>query len=651
LIRIIGPGADSGESCGGSSFETSPMKNEELAAGPLSNASVVPVPIRVEPRRNLASSASPYGNGPTPPPEESAMGILPEVIDRSFHASIARLTGGLSPASLAGAFSDWAVHLTFAPGKQMRLVEKFARKQARFAGYALQPACWMPAWSAEAHPAPRCIEPLPQDARFSEPEWRSWPFDFIHQAFLLQQQWWHNATTGVDGVTRQHEKVVEFTTRQILDMAAPSNFPATNPVVLKRTLETGGLNLVQGWQNLVDDWLRMVGNRPVVGTDAFRVGRDVAVTPGQVVYGNRVMELIQYAPTTGTVRPEPILITPAWIMKYYILDLSPHNSLVRYLVEQGFTVFMISWRNPTAEDRDLTLDDYRRQGVMAALSVIGDILPERRVHGVGYCLGGTLLAIAAAAMARDGDERLATLSLFAAQTDFKEAGELTLFIDEGQVHFLEDLMWLQGYLDSKQMAGAFQLLRSNDLVWSRMVRSYLMGERTEAIDLMAWNADATRMPYRMHAEYLRSLFLGNDLAEGRYRVEDRPVALTDIRAPIFAVGTEKDHVAPWRSAFKIELLSDTDVTFVLTTGGHNAGIVSPPDHPRRSYRIKDRAAHERYLDPEAWLARAEQKSGSWWPEWVAWLSERSGKSTKPPAMGSSDYPPLGPAPGEYVHQA
>ncbi|HSP25679.1 MAG TPA: alpha/beta fold hydrolase [Saliniramus sp.] len=579
------------------------------------------------------------------------MGILPEVIDRSFHASIARLTGGLSPASLAGAFGDWAVHLTFAPGKQMRLVEKLARKQARFAGYMLQPACWMPAWSAEAQPAPRCIEPLPQDRRFSEPQWRAWPFDFMHQAFLLQQQWWHNATTGVDGVTRQHEKVVEFTTRQILDMVAPSNFPATNPVVLERTLETGGLNLMQGWQNLMDDWLRMVGNRPLAGTDEFRVGRDVAVTQGQVVYGNRVMELIQYAPTTGTVRPEPILITPAWIMKYYILDLSPHNSLVRYLVEQGFTVFMISWRNPTAEDRDLCLDDYRRQGVMAALSVIEDILPERRVHGVGYCLGGTLLAIAAAAMARDGDERFATLSLFAAQTDFKEAGELTLFIDEGQVHFLEDLMWLQGYLDSKQMAGAFQLLRSNDLVWSRMVRSYLMGERTEAIDLMAWNADATRMPYRMHTEYLRSLFLGNDLAEGRYRVEDRPVALTDIRAPIFAVGTEKDHVAPWRSVFKIELLSDTDVTFVLTTGGHNAGIVSPPDHPRRSYRIRDRASHERYLDPEAWLDRAEQKSGSWWPEWVEWLSERSGESTTLPGMGSSGYPPLGPAPGEYVHQA
>jgi polyhydroxyalkanoate synthase len=622
----------------------------EAAATPLSNAPLVRAPIPVEPRRKLPSSARPHDDEPTQPPEESAMGILPEVIDRSFHASIARLTGGLSPASLAGAFSDWAVHLTFAPGKQMRLVEKLARKQARFMGYTLQPACWMPPWSAEAQPAPRCIEPLPQDRRFSEPQWRAWPFDFIHQAFLLQQQWWHNATTGVDGVTRQHEKVVEFTTRQILDMVAPSNFPATNPVVLERTLETGGLNLLQGWQNLLNDWLRTVGNRPIADTDAFRVGRDVAVTPGEVVYRNRVMELIQYAPTTGTVRPEPILITPAWIMKYYILDLSPHNSLVRHLVEQGFTVFMISWRNPTAEDRDLDLDDYRRLGVMAALSAIGDILPGRRVHGVGYCLGGTLLAIAAAAMARDGDERLATLSLFAAQTDFKEAGELTLFIDEGQVHFLEDLMWLQGYLDSKQMAGAFQLLRSNDLVWSRMVRSYLMGERAEAMDLMAWNADATRMPYRMHAQYLRSLFLGNDLAEGRFRVEDRPVALTDIRAPIFAVGTEKDHVAPWRSTFKIELLSDTDVTFVLTTGGHNAGIVSPPDHPRRSYRIKDRAAHERYLDPEAWLARAEQKSGSWWPEWVAWLSERSGEGTKPPAMGSSDYPPLGPAPGEYVHQ-
>ncbi|WP_081928855.1 alpha/beta fold hydrolase [Microvirga sp. BSC39] len=588
----------------------------------------------------------------TPPPRprddwnDAELHQLRDSLDHIAHAGLARLTGGLSPAAVAGAFMDWAVHMAISPGKQVELATKGVRAWGRLAQYAAQ--C-----SAAGGTAEPCIQPLPQDRRFAEAEWWQWPYNVIQQGFLLQQEWWDNATTGVDGVTRQHEAVVEFAMRQILDMASPTNFIATNPVIQRRIVETGGQNLVQGLRNFADDRERIVHGKPAAGTEAFQVGRDVALTPGKVIYRNRLIELIQYEPTTDRVRPEPILIVPAWIMKYYILDLSPENSLVRYLREQGFTVFIISWKNPTAEDRDLGMDDYRKLGVMAALDAVSIIVPAQKVHSVGYCLGGTLLSIAAAAMARDGDKRLATMSLLAAQADFREAGELTLFVNESQLHFLEDLMRSQGYLDTRQMAGAFQLLRSNDLIWSRLVRHYLMGERTPMNDLMAWNADATRMPYRMHTEYLRQLFLNNDLAEGRFQVDGRPVAVSDIRAPILAVGTERDHVAPWRSAFKIHLLADTDVTFLLTTGGHNAGIVVGADNPKASFQTLTKSVSGHYLDPDTWTGIAPRFEGSWWPEWARWLASHSSELTEPPSMGAPGrgYPALCDAPGTYVLQA
>lgn len=282
----------------------------------------------------------------------------------------------------------------------------------------------------------------------------------------------------------------------------------------------------------------------------------------------------------------------------------------------------------------------------AAIAITG----AERVHAVGYCLGGTLLAIAAAAMARDHDQRLASLSFLAAQVDFTEAGELMLFINESQVAFLEDMMWERGYLDAKQMSGTFQLLRSNDLFWSRLVHDYLMGQRSTPIDIMAWNADTTRMPYRMHSEYLRALFLNNDLAEGRFHVGDRPITIHDIRIPIFAVGTEKDHVAPWRSVFKFHFLADGDVTFVLTNGGHNAGILSEPGHPQRHFRIARHRHGKPYIDPETWLASNASREGSWWPSWSAWLGEWSGEPVVPPPLGrpNSKFAPLEDAPGRYV---
>jgi poly[(R)-3-hydroxyalkanoate] polymerase subunit PhaC len=571
-----------------------------------------------------------------------AVTAIADITDRSLHATIARFTLGLSPAALTKAYFDWAIHLAVSPGKRLQLVDKATRKAVRFANYAVR--------AAAGDNTSCCIEPLPQDRRFIGADWQKPPYNFMAQAFLLQQQWWHNATTGIRGVAKHHETMVEFVARQILDMVSPSNFLATNPEVLRQTVSKGGMNLVAGLRNMAEDWERSVSGKKPVGTENFEVGRNVAVTPGKVVYRNRLIELIQYAPATGKVRPEPILIVPAWIMKYYILDLSPHNSLVKYLTERGYTVFMISWKNPTPDDRDLGLDEYRRLGVIAALDAVGKVVPNQKVHSVGYCLGGTLLSIAASAMASDGDDRLKSVTLLAAQTDFTDAGELMLFINESQVAFLEDMMWEQGFLDATQMAGAFQMLGSSDLVWSRMVREYLMGERAPMTDLMAWNADATRMPYRMHSEYLRRLFLNNDLAEGRYLVDDKPIALTDIRAPIFSVGTALDHVAPWRSTYKINFLTDADVTYLLASGGHNAGIVSEPGHDHRGFQVMTRKGDDRYVDPETFLAQAPRRDGSWWPEWSAWLAARSGEAIDPPAMGGPDRVMLADAPGTYVRQ-
>ncbi len=608
---------------------------------------VVPAPPPAALPATAPTTAAPAAGAPSQAEARDSYAVtaLADVIDRSLHAEIARFTAGLSPAALAHAYLDWATHLAYSPGKRLQLIDKAVRKAVRFASYAHR--CAM-----ERGKGGRCIEPLPQDKRFAGAEWDRWPFNFISQAFLLQQQWWHNATTGVRGVSERHEQMVEFGARQALDMFSPSNFILTNPEILQRTVSAGGMNLARGAQNLVEDWERAVSGKKPIGAEAFVVGRNVAATPGKVVYRNRLIELIQYEPASSQVRPEPVLIVPAWIMKYYILDLSPHNSLVKYLTERGFTVFMVSWTNPGPEDRDLGLEDYRTLGVMSALAAINAIVPDRRVHAVGYCLGGTLLAIAAAAMARDGDDRLKSISFLAAQTDFTEAGELMLFISESQLAFLEDMMWEQGFLDSRQMAGAFQMLRSNDLVWSRIAREYLMGERQPMSDLMAWNADATRMPYRMHSEYLRHLFLENDLAEGRFTVAGRPIALSDIRTPIFAIGTLRDHVAPWRSTYKINLQTDTEVTYLLASGGHNAGIVTEPGRSGRSFRVMTKKAEDRYLDPDAFVAQTPAQQDSWWPCWADWLESRSGAPVAPPAMAAAaaGFPALGDAPGTYVFQ-
>lgn len=560
-------------------------------------------------------------------------------LDLMREANVARFTAGLSPESLLLAWSDWALHLAGAPGKRLELAWRLGQSLTELLGS-------IPAAGTPHADATRTVV----DPRFAAPAWQQEPYRSWAQAFSLCEAWWGQATRDIPGTVPHHENVVSFMARQWLDMLAPSNQPWSNPEVVERTLAQGGMNLWRGATLFLEDLRKKAGAQPVVDSENFVVGRTLACTPGMVVMRNPLAELIQYRPTTATVHAEPVLLVSAPIMKYYILDLSAHNSMVRWLVEQGHTVFCLSWHNVTQADRDVALDDYRSQGVMAALDTITQIVPGRKVHVLGYCLGGTLLAIAAAAMARARDDRLASITLLAAQTDFTEPGELQLFIDPAQVHMLDSVMWKRGYLGAEQMAGAFQMLRSNDLVWSQVVHEYMLGERAPLNDLMAWNADSTRLPQRMHSEYLHRLFLGNDLAAGRFMVQGQSIALQNVRRlPIFVLGTERDHVAPWRSVYKIHYLVETEITFVLTNGGHNAGIVSEPGHPHRHFRIRVKLPGDSCLSADEWQASAPRHEGSWWPTWQAWLvAHSSPERVAPPSLGVEGQEPLGDAPGRYV---
>jgi len=561
-------------------------------------------------------------------------------IDRLLHAGTARLTGGVSLIGLGLAWFDWASHLLTSPGRQAELIRNASVDVMR------QFDSTVGELSGQSHTT--AIEYA--DRRFNSPNWKKPPYSILVQNFRAVEQWWDEAFK-IHGVSGRHQAILAFLARQYLDIFSPTNGFLTNPDIVRRTVETNGVNLFNGWLNAIDDVAASaLAREKSRKAQISSIGNEVATSKGAVVARTRIAEIIQYTPTTSKVHQEPIVIVPAWIMKYYILDLSKQNSLVRYLVDQGFTVFMVSWKNPDQEDRDVSLDDYRTLGVLAAIDAAIKITGAEKVHGTGYCLGGTLLAIAAAAMARDGDRRLKTLSVFASQIDFHDAGELRLFINDSQLALIEDMMWMHGYLKAEEMAGAFHILRSNDLIWSRLINSYAMGEREKPLDIMLWSDDSTRMPYRMHSEYLRQLYLENRLAEGAMIVDGHPITLRAIAIPIFLVGTEWDHVAPWRSVFKLHLMTERDVTFVLTNGGHNAGIVSEPGHSGRYYRIATQKASGAYIDPDTWLEVAEYKIGSWWPEWALWLNENSPNKTEPPTLGSplNGYPIIGPAPGEFV---
>jgi len=564
-------------------------------------------------------------------------------LDRLVQTAVAPVAGNISPIALSLAMADWAWHLGASPGRQMEL--------AALAAHLLRDTLSQPASDSEGEG----VGAQDDDPRFRDPAWAKWPFSLWRTSFRNAQTFWQ-AAADVRGVNHHNAQLVDFFARQWLGMLTPANWPVTNPVVLNDIIASRGQHLAQGALNWLADATHQPPPPSPPGAPHYRVGKDVAVTPGKVVFRNHLIELIRYAPQTARVYPQPLLIVPSWIMKYYILDLSPHNSMARYLVEQGHTVYMMSWRNPGQHDRNLTMDDYLKHGVLDAMAAVGENSGARHIHAMGYCLGGTLLAMAAAALGRrtgvTGYQHLPalqSLSLLAAQADFSEPGELGLFIDESQINLLDHLTHGQGFLTGKQMAGSFQFLHSRDLVWTRRMREYLMGEREQPNDLMAWNADTTRLPARMHHEYLVALYLENAFASDRYEVDGRPISVGDVQAPIFMVGTERDHVSPWRSVYKLHQLNRGEITFALTSGGHNAGIVSEPGHRNRSYRIATRPAGGLWQDADAWYASAAQREGSWWPAWQQWLAKHSSAPVKARPIPAQDA--LGDAPGQYVMQS
>ena len=535
---------------------------------------------------------------------EAGKSLISDEASRELLAALGQLTGGMSPQAFGGAWWNVLSRLALAPGRQVQIAQTAMQKAialAQFAGSAVK---------GQGEPVAPQAAGTPYANRFADPAWAKFPFNVLAQSFITAAELAREAVNGVPGTDAAAENVVGFTVREGLELLAPDNYLPTNPQLLDQTRAESGRNLVRGVKYLAEDVQRMVKGLGPVGVENYQVGEQIAASKGKVILRNPLMELIQYSPTTPKVYAEPVLIVPAWIMKYYILDLSPKNSLVKYLTDLGHTVFMISWKNPTADDRDVTMDDYLSLGLLAALDAINKVVPKRKVHGVGYCIGGTLLAIAAAAMTQKEDDRLATVTMFAAQTDFSEPGELSVFISPAQLAMLEALMWKKGVLESRQMGGAFQMLRTYDLLWSPSVATYLKGERTGVNDLMSWNADGTRMAYRMHTDYLHQLYLNNDLAEGRYVALGETLDLATVEAPMFVVGTETDHVAPWKSVYKVgKLVRSKDYTFCLTSGGHNAGIISGPVHPKRRHRVFTMKASARLPSPAQYMKHGRARAG------------------------------------------
>ncbi len=567
---------------------------------------------------------------------ERSQRLVAEWLKRQGHEEQA-----LDPLNIGSAFLEMTTRLMANPARMMQAQIGFWQD-------------YMTLWQNTARrmmgqPAEQVIAAPSSDRRFKDDAWRdNEVFDFIRQSYLLSARYVQDVVTHVDGLDPKTAQKVDFYARQFIDAMSPSNFLLTNPEVLRKTAETGGENLLKGLNNLLTDLERGKGRLHIKMTDteAFRVGENIGVSAGKVVYQNDLMQLIQYSPSTEQVLKRPLLIGPPWINKFYILDLRPRNSFVRWAVSQGHTVFVISWVNPDSRLAEKGFEDYMQEGYLAALDAIEQATGEREVNAIGYCLGGTLLSSTLAYMAAKKDDRIKTATFFVTMMDFQESGELGVFIDEEQLQSLEEKMNKRGYLEGSEMATTFNMLRANDLIWSFVVNNYLLGNEPFPFDLLYWNSDSTRMPARMHSFYLRKMYQENLLAQpGGISLCGVPIDLRKIKTPAYFLSTREDHIAPWKSTYRGTQLLSGPKRFVLAASGHIAGVVNPPEGGKYSHWINESLPP----DAEQWLAGGTEIAGSWWPDWHRWVIAQGGKEMVPARVpGDGKLKPIEDAPGSYV---
>ncbi len=544
------------------------------------------------------------------------------------------------PSIVGKVFLDVAQHLFANPAKMRDAQTDLSDDYARL---------WRAMEAATSgSPHEPVAEPDPGDRRFKDGEWVENPvYNAIKQYYLLTSRWIEGLVRGIDGLDPKSRLKAEFYTRQFLSAMAPTNFIATNPKVMRAIQQTEGESLRKGLSNLLDDVERGKGRLQISLTDldAFTPGENIAVSPGKVVYQNDLMQLIQYTPATETVHRRPLLIVPPWINKFYVLDLQPKNSFIKWAVDQGHTVFVISWVNPDESLTHKIFDDYLLEGPMAALDAIHRATGEPEVNAIGYCIGGTLLATTLAHMAVKGDKRVASATFFTTMTDFADPGELGVFIDEEQIGMLEKHMQKKGYMDGAQMSQVFSMLRENDLIWSAFESNYMLGKDPRPFDLLYWNADSTRMPVMMHSFYLREMYLNNRLIEpDALTVAGTPIDLTRIKQPAYILSTREDHIAPWRSTYTATQLYSGPVKFVLAASGHIAGVINPPAANKYCYWTHTR----KVKTPDTWLKGATRSEGSWWPHWDAWVGRHGGGRVAARVPGSGELEVIEDAPGSYV---